>query len=109
MHTVILPFATYGLSLFIKEPDFLKSVIGYFWKRWARISKYTSTTRLLEHLFNHDFLDVHKAKEARRAIAWYYSTGLHHKICKSINCYRTESICECRICDKKADTYGETA
>ena len=54
LDSVILPSATYGLSDFIKEPDFLKSVIGYFWKRWARISKYTSTTPLLEHLFNQD-------------------------------------------------------
>ena len=39
LHSLILPPATYGLSPFIKEPDFLKSVSGYFWKRWARISE----------------------------------------------------------------------
>ena len=105
-HSVVLPSATYGFQTLNIDPICLTPVAGYFWKRWAGLSKYASTSRLLGNIYENDFLDIRNQKgEKRRAIANYYSHGLHQKICKFDKCYTPTEFCECKLCDDSASSF----
>ena len=105
LNSVVLPTATYGVNVFgiLQSPmleNHLKQVTGIFFKRWLGLNKYTSTTRVLHHLFEDDVLNVRKCRgDLRRCYGAYYSNGLHHALCIDRTCYgRDRGDCECRYC-----------
>ena len=84
---IILPSVAYGRSNFTDSLEHAKPVAGYFWKRWSGLSKYQSTSRLLDHIFENDFLNIEKSTgQTCRSIASYYNNGLHNAICKTERC-----------------------
>ena len=73
-----------------------------FWKSWCGVSKYTSTTTLLNKLMFHD---IHGLKDCppkhRRIIAKFYANGLHNNFCCMEGCYQwEENLCVCRFCER---------
>ena len=105
--SVILPSVAYGCSIFTDSLEHAKPVAVYFWKRWSALSKYASTSRLLHHIFENDFLNIEKSTgQTRRAIASYYNNGLHNAICKIERCHKPDCSCDCKYCDSTADNYN---
>ena len=107
LEAVIKPVATYGVSVFASAgtqntiETHYRGIIGRYWKRWAKISKYCSNKDLVNHLYNDDFLDIQNTNTRnRRPFAMFYSNGLHHLMCDTENCYRPQqpSMCVCKFC-----------
>ena len=109
LDAVIKPVATYGVTVFdglddaILTQDHCRRVIGLYWKRWARISKFWANTDLIHHLYDDDFLHLQSANEPnRRPIALFYINGLHHLLCIRYDCYGPPDPldCACRLCEE---------
>ena len=80
----------------------LRKLEGFFWKRWAGVSKFTSTTKLLTHLHKDDFLDIRHQKHSNRCLLGvYYTGGLHDKICTQNRCFKITATCCCRYCNNR--------
>ena len=80
-----------------------RRVIGLYWKRWARISKFWSNTDLIHHLYDDDFLRLQSANEPnRRPFALFYIKGLHHLLYIRSDCYGPPDHldCACRLCEE---------
>ena len=87
--------------------NFFRKIVAYSWKRWVGISKCTSNSKLIHHLYEDDFLEEQKSKQPRgRSIALVYTNGLHHKIYTRGNCYgnSTETFCVCKFCGQHIDS-----
>ena len=52
-----------------------------------------------------DAISTESEGEKRRAIANYYSHGIHQKICKFDKCYTPTEFCECKLCDDSASSF----
>ena len=79
LDAIIKPVATYGVTVFdgqddaILTQDHCRRVIGLYWKRWARISKFWSNTDPINHLYDDDFLRLQSANAPnRRPFALFY-------------------------------------
>ena len=97
----ILPSCSHGLSTTTSSTNFLVKVIAYFWKRWTGISKCTSNSKPIHHLYEDDFMEKQKSKQPRRrSIALFYTNGLHRQVFTLGNCYgnSTDTFCDFKFC-----------
>ena len=107
-NSIVFPASTYGLETYIDElfeidiKQHYRKTEAVFWKSWCGVSKYTSTTTLLNKLMFHD---IHGLKDCppkhRRVIAKFYANGLHNNFCCMEGCYQWEkNLCVCRFCER---------
>ena len=85
--------------------NYFVSLASFFYKLWAGVSKFTSSSRLLYHLFYDDFLGIQAAiGKKRRAFAMFYHNGLHHLLCMASGCYGNQlsaTNCVCLLCNEQ--------
>ena len=107
--TVVMPCGTYGCEIFDDggnafDESFTThqlTIIGYFWKKWCKISYRYSSRRLIEGIYYDDHLKITSANLLmRRIIAIYYCNGLHHGFCRKENCYGPQDDGHPCICDE---------
>ena len=93
-NSIVFPASTYVLEthvdeLFEIEIKHYRKIEAVFWKSWCGVSKYTSTTTLLNKLMFHD---THGLKDCppkhRRVIAKCYANVLHNNFCCMEGCYQ---------------------
>ena len=113
--TVIMPCGTYGCEIFDDGGSAFDecftnhqlTIIGYFWKKWCKISYRYSSRRLIEGIYFDDYLKITSANPMmRRIIAIYYCNGIHHGLCRKENCYRPqddEHPCTCDECGENCE------
>ena len=87
-NSINFPASTYGLETYVDElfkieiKQHYRKIEAVFWNSWCGVSKYTSTTTLLNKLMFHD---IHGIKDCppkhRRVIAKFYANGLHNNCC----------------------------
>ena len=104
-NSIVFPASTYGLESYVDElfeieiKQHYRKIEAVFWKNWCGVSKYTSTTTLLNKLMFHH---IHGLKDCppkhRSLIAKFYANGLHNSLCCMEGCYRWEkNLCVCRF------------
>lgn len=132
LYTVVIPSATYGIKpLFqagaVPNLSYLDEVQGRLLKQWFGISKFCSTSSLLEAVgwqqispLFHDSLQtglsscnmstadtdssIFSIKKTRRNLGMYISNGLHHLLCQSPKCFHPSDQCLCKLCNESAAT-----
>ena len=108
LNSIVFPASTYELETYIDElfeidiKQHYRKSETVFWKSWCGVSKYTSTTTLLNKLM---FQDIHGLKDCppkhRRIIAKFYANGLHNNFCCMEGCYQwEENLFVCRFCER---------
>ena len=105
-NSIVFPASTYGLETYVDELFEIeikqhRKIEAVFWKSCCGVSKYTSTTTLLNKLMFHD---IHGLKDCppkhRRIIAKFYANGLHNNCCME-GCYQWEKyLCVFRFCER---------
>ena len=106
--SIVFPASTYGLETYVKELFEIEIKQHYwktgavFWKSWCAVSKYTSTTTLLNKLMFHDINGFKNCPpKHRRVIAKFYANGLHTNFCCMKGCYQWEkNLCVCKFCER---------
>ena len=110
VNRMVFPASNYGLEtnssldeLFeIEMKQNYRKIEAVFWKSWCGVSKYTSTTTLLNRLMFHD---IHGLKDCppkhRRIIAKFFANGLHNNFCCMEGFYQWEkNLCVCRFYER---------
>ena len=95
-HAIIIPAATYGLSLFSAQTDentyvqHIEYIASYYWKKWAQLPNNSPTTRLLTGIIENDHLNIQKSKYywIRRRNENNYTNGSHVLLCHKTHCYK---------------------
>ena len=131
---VVIPSCTYGLSAISNQLcednyDFLDVVQGRLVKLWYGVSKFASTSSLVNAIEWEKASNLVRTSHAthiaigpvsmsdctlsfrpnfatgitRRNIGLWLSNGLHDLFCQSRKCYTPAEVCVCKFCNSPAD------